>query len=86
MRIPSPGIYLPAIELTLLAGQYAQAYYLGKRRRKTLTETVRAWRDYGPDVIPLPHPSWRTTGWQKRQPWFDAEVLPELRRRVAALV
>ena len=78
--------HLPAIELTLLAGQYAQAHYLGKRRRKTLTETVRAWRDYGPDVIPLPHPSWRTTGWQKRQPWFDAEILPELRRRVAALV
>ena len=77
--------HLPAVELTLLAGQYAQAYYLGKRRKKTLTETVRAWREYGPDVIPLPHPSWRTTGWQKRQPWFDAEILPELRRRVAAL-
>jgi uracil-DNA glycosylase len=78
--------HLPTVELTLLAGQYAQAHYLGKRRQKTLTDTVRAWRDYGPDIIPLPHPSWRTAGWQKRQPWFDAEVLPELRRRVAALV
>jgi uracil-DNA glycosylase len=78
--------HLPAVELTLLAGQYAQAHYLGKRRQKTLTDTVRAWRDYGPEIIPLPHPSWRTAGWQKRQPWFDVEVLPELRRRVAALV
>ena len=78
--------HLPAVELTLLAGQYAQAKYLGKRRQKTLTDTVRAWRDYGPDIIPLPHPSWRTTGWQKRQPWFDVEILPELRRRVAELV
>ena len=78
--------HLPAIDLTILTGQYAQAHYLGKRRRKTLTETVRAWRDYGPDVIPLPHPSWRTVGWQKRQPWFEPEILPELRRRVAALL
>ena len=78
--------HLPAIDLTILTGQYAQAHYLGKRRRKTLTETVRAWRDYGPGVIPLPHPSWRTVGWQKRQPWFEPEILPELRRRVAALL
>ena len=77
---------LPDVELTLLVGQYAQGYYLGARRKKTLTETVRAWRDYAPDVVPTPHPSWRTRHWAKKNPWFEAEVLPELRRRVEALV
>ncbi|MCP4326966.1 MAG: uracil-DNA glycosylase family protein [Alphaproteobacteria bacterium] len=78
--------HLPNLSLTILAGQYAQGYHLGATRKKTLTETVRAWRDYGPDVIPVPHPSWRTGGWQKRNPWFDDEVLPELRRRIRQLV
>lgn len=73
---------LPRIRLTLLVGQYAQARYLGARRRATLTETVRAWRDCPDDILPLPHPSWRNTAWQKKQPWFAAELLPELRRRV----
>jgi uracil-DNA glycosylase len=77
---------LPAVELTLLVGQYAQAHYLGKRRRRTLTETVRAWADYGPGFLPLPHPSWRNTAWLKRNPWFGAELLPELRARVRALL
>ena len=74
------------VELTVLAGAYAQKQFLGKRRGKSLTETVQAWRIYGPDFIPLPHPSWRTVGWQKRNPWFDSEVLPDLRRRVRRLV
>ena len=74
------------VELTILAGAYAQKQFLGKRRGKSLTETVQAWRIYGPDFIPLPHPSWRTVGWQKRNPWFDSEVLPDLRRRVRRLV
>ena len=78
--------HLPEIELTLLVGSYAQKYYLGKRARKTLTETVAAWADYLPDYLPTPHPSWRTIGWAKRNPWFEAEVLPGLRKRVAALV
>jgi uracil-DNA glycosylase len=77
---------LPDIELTLLVGQYAQALYLGDRREATLTETVRNWRAYLPTFLPTPHPSWRSTIWLKRNPWFDAEVVPELRRRVAALV
>jgi uracil-DNA glycosylase len=77
---------LPNVELTLLIGSYAQAYYLGKTRKKTITETVRAWRDYLPEILPTPHPSWRTTGWQKKNPWFDDEVLPELRHRVHALI
>ena len=74
------------VELTVLTGTYAQKQFLGKRRGKSLTETVQAWRIYGPDFIPLPHPSWRTVGWQKRNPWFDSEVLPDLRRRVGRLV
>ncbi len=77
---------LPRIELTVLAGAYGQKRFLGAKRGKTLTETVRAWRDHAPDFMPLPHPSWRTVGWQKRNPWFDEEVLPELRRRVAELL
>ncbi|MDH3472130.1 MAG: uracil-DNA glycosylase family protein [Rhodospirillales bacterium] len=77
---------LPAVELTLLVGLYAQGYYLGPRRKASLTETVRAWRGYLPDVLPLPHPSWRNTAWLKKNPWFEAELLPELRRRVRALV
>lgn len=77
---------LPAIELTLLVGGYAQGYYLGRRRRASLGETVRAWRDYLPDALPLPHPSWRNTAWLKRNPWFEAELVPELRRRVAGLL
>lgn len=77
---------LPAVDLTLLVGQYAQAHYLGKTRKKSMTETVRAWRDYAPAFLPTPHPSWRTTGWLKKNPWFEAEVLPELRKRVKALL
>lgn len=72
---------LPQVELTLLIGQYAQAWYLGPRRKKGMTATVAAWRDYAPDFLPLPHPSWRNTAWLKRNPWFEAEVVPELRRR-----
>lgn len=75
---------LPNVEVTLLVGQYAQRYYLGKRAHKTLTETVRHWRDYAPAFFPTPHPSWRSTHWLKKNPWFEAEVLPELRDAVRA--
>jgi uracil-DNA glycosylase len=77
---------MPAIRLTLLIGAYAQAHYLGKRRRRTLADTVAAWRDFAPDYLPLPHPSPRNRGWLKRNPWFEAEVLPMLRARVGALL
>ena len=77
---------LPAVELTLLVGLYAQRHYLGTRRRGKLTGTVRAWADYGPAYLPLPHPSWRNTGWLKRNPWFEAKLVPELRVRVHALL
>ncbi|MDX1424828.1 MAG: uracil-DNA glycosylase family protein, partial [Kiloniellales bacterium] len=52
----------------------------------SLTETVRAWRSYLPEFLPLPHPSWRNTAWLKKHPWFEAELVPELRRRVAGLL
>ena len=73
---------LPAVRLTLLVGMHAQAYYLGDRRQVTLTETVRAWRAYGPDVLPLPHPSWRNTAWLRKNPWFESDLLPDLRHRL----
>jgi len=77
---------LPHIRLTLLVGSYAQAYYLESRRKSTLAETVRAFRDYLPEFFVLPHPSWRNKLWLKRNPWFADDVLPALRRRVRALV
>ena len=66
------------LRLTLLVGQYAQAHYLRNRRKDSLTETVRAWRDYAPEFLPLPHPSWRTIGWEAAHPWFGADLLPDL--------
>jgi uracil-DNA glycosylase len=76
----------PRIELTLLVGSYAIDYYLREGKRASMTETVRAWRDHLPGFLPLPHPSWRTAAWEKKNPWFEAEVLPELRRLVQRLV
>ncbi len=79
--------HLPNLSLTLLVGAHAQKRYLGRARGRTMTETVRDFRTHlAAGYLPLPHPSWRTNAWQKKNPWFDAEVLPELRRRVAALV
>ena len=77
---------LPYVRLTLLVGAYAQAYYLGDRRGTTLTETVRHFHDFLPEFLPLPHPSWRTLAWARRNPWFARRVLPELRRRVRAAI
>ena len=77
---------LPKMELTLLVGGYAQAWALGGRAKANMTETVRAWRDYGPDLLPLPHPSWRNTAWLRKNPWFEAEVVPHLRQRVRTLL
>ena len=81
---------MPQVELVLVIGQYAQAWHLGKLKRKTLTETVQNWRDivdHGSDPIylPMPHPSWRNTGWLKRNPWFEEELLPYLRAQVERL-
>jgi uracil-DNA glycosylase len=77
---------MPRIELVLAIGGYAQRWHLGDRVKDSLWETVAAWRSYQPDVVPLPHPSWRNTGWLKRHPWFETEVVPMLRSRVAAML
>ena len=77
---------LPNIRLTLLVGSYAQAYYLGSSRKKTLGETVRAYRDYLPEFFPLPHPSWRNLLWLGRNPWFAKSVIPALRSRVKSII
>jgi uracil-DNA glycosylase len=74
---------MPHIELTLLIGAYAQQRFLGHERRASLTETVAAWRDYGPSTLPLPHPSPRNQGWFKHHPWFERELLPVLKASVA---
>ncbi len=74
---------LVGVELTLYVGSYAIAQYLGKG---SMTDHVLNFRAHLPSVIPLPHPSWRTQTWEKRNPWFGAELLPELRDRVAALL
>ncbi|GEO67746.1 hypothetical protein FD37_GL000989 [Levilactobacillus spicheri DSM 15429] len=70
------------VQLTLLVGQYAIKAYLGKRREKTLTATVQRYQDYLPDYFPLVHPSPLNYGWQKRNPWFQTDVVPDLQARV----
>lgn len=76
--------HLPQIDLFLLVGQYAQSWHLGAAKRKSLTETVMNWREYGPGSIPLPHPSWRNNAWIRKNPWFESELLPVLKREVRA--
>ena len=73
--------HLTAVRLTLLIGGYAQKWHL--KTKSGVTDTVAAWRDHLPGAIPLPHPSWRNTGWMKKHPWFEAELLPVLRATVA---
>jgi uracil-DNA glycosylase len=83
---PSLLAKLPNVELTLLVGSYAQDWALGDRAKGSMTETVAAWRDYAPTVLPMPHPSWRNIAWLKRNPWFEEEVTPYLRARVADIL
>jgi uracil-DNA glycosylase len=80
---------MPQIELVLAIGSYAQGWHLGGPRR-SLSETVADWRTVhattrAPRILPLPHPSWRNTGWLKRNPWFETELLPVLRGEVTRL-
>ena len=77
---------LPKIELTLLVGQYAQHHFLPSRRKPSLAETVRAWQEYAPLYIPLPHPSPRNQPWFKRHPWFDQQLIPMLQSRINMLL
>lgn len=78
--------FMPQIELTLLIGQYAQNYYLAAQKKKTLTETVQAWKEYAPGYLPMPHPSPRNRLWLKKNAWFESKVVPQLRRRVQKLM
>ena len=73
-----------AVRLTLLVGLHAIRHYLPERRGQPLSPILAGWREFLPDRFVLPHPSWRTTHWERRHPWFAAELLPELRARVAA--
>ena len=75
---------LPETRLTLLVGTYAQARYLPEARKLSMTERVRRFAEYLPRFFPLPHPAWRSTIWMRKHPWFEAEVLPELRRHIGA--
>ncbi len=77
---------MPKIELTLVIGQYAQAWHMPETSELSLTERVQAWRAAWPKMIPLPHPSPRNNIWLKKNPWFDEEVVPALRKRVAKMV
>lgn len=77
--------HLPHLETTLVIGRYAHAYHFGRRRKATLSDTVRAWREFWPERVPLPHPSPRNALWLRRNPWFETELLPPLRERVRAL-
>ncbi len=83
---------MPQVELVLAVGLYAQRFHVEGGGNRSLTETVENWRDvvggggrFAP-VLPLPHPSWRNNAWLRRHPWFETDLLPELKRRVAALI
>lgn len=82
---------MPKIELIVAVGLYAHAFHLGPRRARNLTDTVSRWRTYCapgtvPAVVPTPHPSWRNNAWLRRNPWFERELLVDLRARVKALL
>ncbi|MGT2799984.1 uracil-DNA glycosylase family protein [Streptococcus marmotae] len=77
---------MPQLELTLLIGQYAQEYYLRDRRKRTLTETVKAYEDYLPQYLPLVHPSPRNNIWQAKNPWFQTELIPRLQENIAQIL
>ncbi|HEX6575227.1 MAG TPA: uracil-DNA glycosylase family protein [Gemmatimonadaceae bacterium] len=78
--------WLPSVELTLLVGLHAQRHYLRKRAKPTLSQTVKSWREYAPEFIPLPHPSPRNQPWFARHPWFEAELAPALQRRARSVL
>ena len=87
---PHPGARLmaamPNIETAILVGAYSQKWHLGEKAKPTLTATVEHWRAYAPRYFAAPHPSWRNNVWLKKNPWFEAELLPVLRKRVRKLL
>jgi len=78
--------HLPDLQLTLLVGQYAHRHYLEAGRKDTMTATVKAFSQHGPQFFPLPHPSWRSAIWMRKHPWFEKTVIPEVRKAVRKLV
>lgn len=72
------------VPLICLIGGYAQTWHLG--RNTGVTDVVTRWREFAPHAFPLPHPSWRNTGWLKRHPWFEADVIPALQAQVRAVL
>lgn len=81
---PRLRAHLTGIDLTLLVGSYAIRYYLPETGKQPMSAALQRWRDFLPAYFVLPHPSWRTTAWERNNPWFAAELLPELRAAVAA--
>lgn len=77
---------LPAIELTLVIGAFAQRWHLPADSSATITDIVRNWRDYWPGILPMPHPSPRNVRWLVRNPFFEREVIPELQARVRQIL
>jgi uracil-DNA glycosylase len=78
-RVPVMA-HLGEVPLTVVIGGYAQRWHLDVKTN--VTDTVQNWRDFSPRIIPLPHPSWRNTAWLKKNPWFNADLLPVLRTQV----
>jgi uracil-DNA glycosylase len=76
---------LPQLEITLVLGQYAQAYHFGDAS-SSVTDLVKSWRGHWPHIVPLPHPSPRNNIWLRRNPWFEAELIPSLRKRVSEVL
>ena len=76
---------LANVKVTLLVGGYAQKWHLGKRMERNLTETVRQWQTYASEgMFTMPHPSWRNTGWIKKNPWFETQTLPALKSAISS--
>lgn len=73
---------MKSVQLTILIGQYSQKYYLGEKLKPTLTETVKSFKEYFPEYLPLVHPSPRNKIWQKKNSWFEKEIVPELQKKV----
>jgi uracil-DNA glycosylase len=83
---PQFARHLRKVRLTLLVGSYAQKFYLRERYPGSLGATIQNWRSFLPEFLPLPHPSWRNTAWLRRNPWFDAELVPVLRERLCEIL
>ncbi len=78
--------HMSQVELILLIGQYSQNYYLGDKSKSTLTETVKSFREYLPQYLPLVHPSPRNRIWQKKNSWFEQDIVPMLKENVEAIL